>query len=354
MKTSSHPVSFTFASSLIVLVVFVFVLYLLKDVLVPLCFSGLFAFLLLPVCRFFESWRIPRTISIVLAIIIGVSFIFLIFYLAYVQILDLQNLLPLFTQKAEVWMKDIQVIANKTFHIRKAQLFAESQKYLAEILKNSSSFISSTLSTTSGFLVNLSLVPLYVFLFLLYRDFLKMFLYKLFRKTSVHKINGVVKKIKEVVLSYMTGLILVIVIIGSLNTIALLILGIPNAVFFGFFAAVLVLIPYIGIAIGALLPILVALITKDSYLYALGVAASFAVVQFLEGNFITPYVVGSKVSINSLAAIISIILFGNLWGISGLVLALPVTAVLKIIFDAVDGLKAWGFLLGDAGQADDF
>ncbi|NBA86910.1 AI-2E family transporter [Emticicia sp. CRIBPO] len=354
MRSHTPPFSIKFAASLIVLVVLVFVLFLLKDVLVPLCFSGLLAFILLPICVFFENRKVPRALAIVFALIIALSCIFFVFYLAYIQIADLNTLVPLFTQKAEVWMKDFQHMVNRNFHIRKATLFAEGQKYLTEILKNSSSFISSTLSTTSGFLVNLSLIPLYVFLFLLYRDFLKIFLYKLFKKTSVHKINAVIKRIKEVVLSYMTGLILVIIIIGSLNTIALLFLDIPNAVFFGFFAAILVLIPYIGIAIGALLPVLVALITKDSSLYALGVAISFAVVQFLEGNFITPYIVGSKVSMNSLAAIISIILFGNLWGISGLVLALPITAILKVIFDSVDELKAWGYLLGDVGKVEEF
>jgi len=142
-------------------------------------------------------------------------------------------------------------------------------------------------------------------------------------------------------------LLLVILIVGTLNTISLLLLSIQNAFFFGFFAAVLVLVPYIGVAIGSILPIILALITKDSAWYAIGVALSFGVIQFLEGNFITPYIVGSKVSINSFVAIVALILFGNLWGIGGLVLALPLTAIIKVVFDSIDKLKPWGFLLGD-------
>ena len=140
---------------------------------------------------------------------------------------------------------------------------------------------------------------------------------------------------------------ILILIIGTLDTIGLLILGIDYAFFFGFFAAFLVLIPYIGISIGSLLPILMALITKDSGWYALGVAGLFGFVQFLEGNFITPYVVGSKVCINSMAAIIALILFGNLWGIAGLILAIPLTAILKVVFDNVEALKPFGYLIGE-------
>jgi hypothetical protein len=92
--------------------------------------------------------------------------------------------------------------------------------------------------------------------------------------------------------------------------------------------------------------VIVALVTKDSYWYAGGVLGVFLFVHILEGNVITPYVVGSKVSINPLVAVFALLLFGKLWGLSGLILALPVTAICKIIFDTLPGFKAVGFLLG--------
>jgi predicted PurR-regulated permease PerM len=110
------------------------------------------------------------------------------------------------------------------------------------------------------------------------------------------------------------------------------------------------LIPYIGITIGALLPITIALLTKDSPIYALAVLGLFLVVQALESNFITPYIVGSKVSINSFAAIIALLLGGQLWGMAGLVLALPFTAIIKVIFDNVEELKPYGYLIGDSSH----
>jgi len=105
--------------------------------------------------------------------------------------------------------------------------------------------------------------------------------------------------------------------------------------------------PYIGIAIGSILPALFALATRDNYWYAIGVVAWFQVVQFLEGNLITPNIVGGKVSINPLMAVIAILLGGMLFGLAGLILALPLTAVIKVLFDAIPSMKAFGFLIGE-------
>src|SRR5690606_32362824 len=104
------------------------------------------------------------------------------------------------------------------------------------------------------------------------------------------------------------------------------------------------------IAIGSILPAIFALATKDSYWYAVGVVLWFQFVQFLEGNFITPNIVGGKVSINPLVAIVAIILGGMMFGLSGLILALPITAVLKVVFDSNENLAPYGFLIGEPNK----
>jgi predicted PurR-regulated permease PerM len=352
MYIRQSPFYTRLAYTLISIVIIIYGLYILKDLLIPLIFSGLLAILLTPGVQFLERWRFPRSLAITVTIIVAVSILGLFFYIIYIQIVNLEEILPQLQAKIEEWTREIQTLIRKNFHISKTKQAAEGQKYLTEFLKNNGSIFTDTLSTTTNFLGNLALIPLYVFLLLLYRDFIKVFFYKLFKSVSHHRIDIVLHNVKDVVVNYVVGLIMVIGVIGTLNTLGLWILGIDHAIFFGFFAAVLVLIPYIGIAIGSLLPIMMALITKDSYWHAVGVAAIFGTVQFLEGNFITPYIVGSKVSINSMAAIISLILFGNLWGVSGLVLALPLTAIIKVIFDSYEPTKPYGFLIGDADHVD--
>jgi predicted PurR-regulated permease PerM len=200
----------------------------------------------------------------------------------------------------------------------------------------------------SGFLFGyFVLIPIYLFFFLYYRRFFRTFYYKLFRNRPKTFLNRMIRKVYNIQQNYLLGLIKVIFIVGTLNTIGLIILGISNPIFFGFFAAFLLLIPYIGIIIGSLIPALIALATKDSAWYAFGVIAIFGFIQFLEGNFITPKITGSKVSINAFIAILSLIVFSMLWGLEGMIVALPITATLKIIFDNVPKYHAYGFFIGE-------
>jgi predicted PurR-regulated permease PerM len=157
----------------------------------------------------------------------------------------------------------------------------------------------------------------------------------------------IAKEVTEMAQNYISGLILVIAIIAILNTTGLLILGIKYAVFLGILSALLTIIPYIGIVLGSILPILVALLTKDSLLYAAGVIAIFGLVQFLEGNFITPKIIGSKVNVNPLSAIIALIVGGAVWGIAGMILAIPILGIIQIILSNNKDLKPFASLISN-------
>jgi predicted PurR-regulated permease PerM len=186
-------------------------------------------------------------------------------------------------------------------------------------------------------------VPIYIFLFLLYRNkFMEFFL-------AYHADTNMKwkKDIDGVVRGYISGLAIVVLIAGALNSIGLTLLGVEHAVFFGFLSGTLTLIPYIGITIGATLPALFALVTKDSAWYAVGVIALHAFVQFLEGNFITPKITGSKISVNAMAAILALLLGGAILGIAGMILAVPAVGVLKILIAGSPDLKPFVILLED-------
>jgi len=127
----------------------------------------------------------------------------------------------------------------------------------------------------------------------------------------------------------------------------LLILGVEYAILLGVIGAVLNLIPYIGGVIAIALPVLMALITKDGFTTPLLIIGAYTLIQFADNNIIVPRVVSSKVSVNALVSILVVLLGGTLWGVSGMFLSIPFVAVLKIIFDRIDGLKPWGKLLGD-------
>src|SRR5690606_20015644 len=172
-----------------------------------------------------------------------------------------------------------------------------------QILSNAASYISAAFGSIGNILAGAILVPLFSFFLLYYRVFFREFFFRAFRSTPQEVVHRTLNKIYAVVQSYLLGLVTVMGIVAILNTVGLWIMGIQYAWFFGTLASLLMLLPYIGIAIGSILPAIFALATKDSAWYAVGVIAWFQVVQFLEGNVITPNIVGSKVSINPLMEI---------------------------------------------------
>lgn len=333
---------------LLSIVILVYGLYTLQGLLIPLVFAILFAVLLFPLAQRLETWRVPRVLAVLICLILTLAIITGILYAVSMQISSFAEVLPELIKRGNEYLNQIQTYADEQLNIDRKRQIAEVRKYLNQLLAEGGTILTTTLLATTSTLTDVFLVLLFIFFFLLYRDFFRSFFYKAFHNTRRSKIDAVLQGIYTVVKDYLAGLVLVILIIGTLMSVGLLILGIDYAFFFGFFGAVLVLIPYFGISLGSLLPAAYALVTEDNPLKALGVIGLFLFVQTIEGNFITPYIVGSKVSINPLAAIIVLILWENVWGLAGLVLALPMTAIVKVVFDAVDSLKPYGFLIGEA------
>lgn len=333
---------------LLSLVIIVYGLHALEGLLIPLVFAILFAVLLFPLAQRLENWRVPRVLAIVLCLLLALTLLTGLFWAISIQISNFVEVVPKFVDRAKQYINSIQTFADESLNIDRQRQVAEISKYLNQALAEAGTILTTTLLATTNILANIFLILLFAFFFLLYRDFFRSFFYKVLKNTRRTKIDSVLSAIYEVVKDYMAGLVLVILIIGALMTIGLLILGVDYAVFFGFFGACLVLIPYFGLSLGSLLPAAYTLVTQDNPLKALGVIGIFLFIQMLEGNFITPYIIGAKVSINPLAAIIVLILWENVWGLPGLVLALPMTAILKVIFDSVDSLKPYGFVIGEA------
>jgi predicted PurR-regulated permease PerM len=334
------------ASILIILVICFVILSWAQDVIVPLLFSVIFSSMLFPICFRLEKWGCHKGLSAFVSVLVaGVVTAFFLTVVA-TQVVHLVGRAPQFVERISTLVDKVETMVAQQFHIEKSTQADHVHAQVNKLMDNSSAYFSSFTAFATNMLSQFLLILLFSFFLLYLRVFFLEFFYKVFASAEKLLIDDTMQKIYAVIQDYLSGLIKVICIIGTLNTIGLWALGIESPLFFGFLGGLLVVIPYIGILIGATLPLIVALVTKDSYWYAGGVLGVFLFVHILEGNLITPYVVGSKVSINPLVAVFSLLLFGKLWGLSGLILALPVTAICKIIFDTLPGFKAVGFLLG--------
>jgi predicted PurR-regulated permease PerM len=342
-----QPAYVKVALILISLALIVVGLTVASGLLIPLSFSFLFALLLHPISARLEKWKVPRILAIFICLILIIMVLVGVMYFIIAQMMNFGQDLPELQARFVQLVDEFHTFIATRFGVDKTHQLDWIRDQARGAIASSGALLTGTLSATTSTFADLSLMPIFIFFFLYYRNFFIDFLQRLFKSTPNQNISEVALKIQEVVKNHIMGLFLVIVILAALNTVGLLLLGIKYAFFFGALAAFLNIIPYLGILIGSILPILMALLTKDSIWYAVGVAAVFTFVQFLEGNFITPNIVGSKVGVNPLAAIIALILGGMIWGISGMILSIPFTAILKVIFDHVPGLEPFGFLLGE-------
>ncbi len=344
---TKRPYSLELAATLICVALIITILYVLQSVLLPLMFSILIAISLYPVARFFERLRFGKAFSALLAVIFAIAVLSGLMWFIVHQVIVIgrdgaeiqQRFLSIF-DIIQRWLQD-------RFGLEPSEVAERIRSEANNLLSNAGTYLTAAFGSLGTVLAGAVLVPLFSFFLLYYRVFFREFFFRAFRSTPQETVHKTLNKIYDVVQSYLLGLVTVMGIVAVLNTVGLWIMGIQYAWFFGTLASLLMLLPYIGIAIGSILPALFALATKDSAWYAVGVIAWFQVVQFLEGNFITPNIVGGKVSINPLMAIISILLGGMLFGLAGLILALPLTATVKVIFDAIPSMNAFGFVIGE-------
>ncbi|WP_347159015.1 AI-2E family transporter [Pontibacter chitinilyticus] len=341
------PNYFKITVILLGLVLLIYLLQLFKSVLAPLAFSILFALLLLPLTRHLERLRVPRPLAILCSITLVVVVLAMVIWFLSSQMMDLTSELDSISGNVGDLIANVQDFLYHKFGIKPSNRTELIQNMIGSLQDIATSFLGNTISMTTGVIAALTVVPIFVFCLLYYRDHLEEFLFKFVTRDRRSGLLQTITNIQQVVQSYISGLMIVIVVVSLLNSAGLLILGVNYALFFGIFASVLTIIPYIGIMIGATVPALFTLAATGHLIDAVLVIAVFAFVQFLEGNFITPLVVGSKVSINPFAAIVALLIGGEIWGAPGMIIALPFIAMLKVIFDRYPPLAPIGFLLAD-------
>ena len=225
---------------------------------------------------------------------------------------------------------------------------AKQKKAIDDALNSSKAFVGSALGGLVGTIGLIFLVPIYVFLLLLYKKLILNFFHEVFAEENSAKVSDVLTETKSAIQSYMVGLLLEALVVAVMNTAALLILGVQYAVLLGVLGALLNMLPYIGGIIAIALPILIATVTKDGFTTQLLILGAYILIQFIDNNFLVPFLVSSRVKINAFFSLVIVLLGGALWGVAGMFLSIPFLAILKIIFDRLPEMKPWGKLLGDS------
>ncbi len=345
-----YPIYLKASIYLFLLIMIIFILAAGRTFLVPVSIGILLTFLLMPVSRWLEKHKIPSSLAIIMSILLMVIVMGgLIFFLSS-QFLSFSEDLPLLTGKLTEKFGLIQQFITDRFNVSEKRQIAWLEEQLVNTLQSSGQIFSSIFSATGTFLAAATLIPIYIFFFTFYRHKFVDFMKHMTNPDKHDWMLNVMHRTSEVSQKYLVGLLIDITILAVLNSIGFLILGINHAILLGVIAGLLNIIPYIGVLIGSIFPIFMALLTKDSIWIAFGALGVCVFVQFLDNNFITPKVVGSAVSINPLATMIALLIGGSVWGVAGMMLFIPFLGMLKVILDNVEALRPFGFLIGEENK----
>jgi predicted PurR-regulated permease PerM len=326
---------------------FISMLYIAQAIIVPLIFATIIAIVLHPVVNFFVRLKINRVVAITITMVLAILVIIAFGSFLISQIVRFSDSWPKMLEKLNGFINEAITWASGNFDISPQKILAWIAKTKGELINTSGSAIGSTLVNVGNGLVVILIVPVYVFMILFYQPLLIEFFRRVFGADNRSEVSIIIGKIKTVIQRYLSGLVIEAIIIAALDTTALIILGIDYALLLGILGALLNVIPYLGGLVAVALPMMIALATKSSPWFPLYVMAAYYFIQLIDNNFIVPMIVASKVKINALVSIIVVLAFGALWGIPGMFISIPLTAVVKLIFDHIDPLKPWGFLLGD-------
>jgi len=326
---------------------FLAILYIAQHIIVPVVFAIIFAIVLHPVVIFFIHKKVNRVVAIVITLLLAFVVIAAFGVLIFSQSSRLSESWPILVTKFTLILNRTITWASGYFDINAQKIHEWITNTTHECININSATIGHTISTISGIVMMLFLVPVYIFMILYYEPLLLDFIHRLFGKNNLSRVDEIVTQIKNVIQRYLIGLVFEFVIVATLNSVVLIIFGIEYAVLLGIIGAIVNVIPYIGGFVAVALPMIVAFATKDTGWYAFYVMIFYIIIQFIDNHYIIPKIVASKVKINALFAIIVVLVGNALWGITGMFLSLPLLAIVKIIFDHIEPLKPWGFLLGD-------
>lgn len=321
-----------------------------RELLIPFTIAIFFTFLLLPVSNWLHSHKVPRVLAIILSIILAIIVFGGILYFILAQVQSFADDWPQLKEQLNKKMNSIHQFIGEKFNISKSEQTLWLRKKAEETAEGGDKVIVTLFAVTGTFLANFALIPIYIFFLTLFKDKYKQFLLMVSPPEEHTKVIEIARKITGVSQKYLKGIMIDVAILSVLNSTGFLLLGLEHAILFGVIASILNIIPYVGVLIGSLLPVAMALLTKDSIGYAIGAAGVCAVVQFIDNNIINPYIVGSSVSINPLTATLALVSGALVWGIAGMILCMPIFGMIKVICDNIPQLKPYGFLMGEEKQ----
>ena len=345
-SSSTSMVFAKLVNPLLCLIIILALVYLGQEILKPLAFACLVALLLISPCRFFERQGFPRGMSALISMLLASIVFVVVFYYISNSIVSFRQDLPLMIQNINESIKQLELWAQKTFHISRENMKGLVEDSTNNMLPSTSSIINRTVNTvTNAFVIGI-LLFITTFLMLLYRGLIVQFFVTLFADDYTKNIHSILGRVQFVIKSYIAGLLLEMIIIAVAYCAVFFFLGLKYALLLAVIGAIANIIPYLGVIITCVLTALITL-TTNSPSTVLWAVISIIIIHMIDTNILMPKIMSSKVNVNALASIIGVIAGSALWGLPGTFMAMPILAVMKVVFEEVEPLRPFAILMGD-------
>lgn len=347
MRNEPLPFLQKTALSLFIIIALGFLLIIGKSIIVPFFLALLLALLFLPMNDFLErKLRFKRVFSTFFSFFIMSSVIYLISLFFGSQLSAFSRDLPMLEDKFGAILVDFQNWIESSFGLNAETQLDYVHQGLMKLLSSSGDILSATLNVFSTGFVFLFFTAIFFIFILLYRRILYRFITHVFAHQHRENVRKVVFEIKKMSRKYLLGILLQVIIVSTLVSISLAILGVKYAVLLGFLAGILNVVPYLGIIISGIIAMLFGFATATP-VTSIYVMIAFTIIHIIDANLVLPIIVGSIVKLNPFAIFVGILIGAMLWGVAGMFLCIPTLAIMRIIFKEVDELKPWGELLGE-------
>jgi predicted PurR-regulated permease PerM len=339
------PFSLRLGLTLLSIAILIMLLHFGKDIILPFLFSILLSTLLLPITRKLQEWGFGKILSISIAVIIAMLLIATVIYFLSNQIGGFVDDFPVMQKRARQLIWEGQQWVYQHLNIN----YKAQKEYIDETTEQmgSPSIVSQTFITVTGIISYLIFLPIYTFLILYHKDMIKKFIIDVCKDGEEGKVTELLQESQLISQQYITGLVIEFSIVFVMNTAGFFWIDIKYPIFLGFLAALLNIVPYIGMIIANIICASITLTSSSNPIDALWVVGVLVAVQLVDNNILMPLIVGNRVKLNALAIILGVLTAGAIAGVPAMFLAIPSLAVLKLIFERVPHLKPWSMLFGD-------
>jgi predicted PurR-regulated permease PerM len=340
----------TVASQIIVAVAVVLTIcYFAKLVLVTLLVSILLAYVLDPVVSFLEEIKIVRPVGAALALLLLGGILYATLYFGYSKGVEFVEQLPKYSSEIKRTLVHFRHQAQRLQQSTQQVLpGSEDGKKPVRVDQQTdwSEVVGKYVGTVGEVLLAVSFIPFLVFFMLTWQDHARAATVMLFSMENRNTAYVTLGRISEMVRGFITGNVVIGLFTSVLSVAIFWILHLPYFYFLGFISGFLSIVPYLGVVLAVIPPLAAGFDTLHGPQFITIIVTVLALHVFAI-NVLYPKLIGKRLQLNPLAVTIALLLWGWLWGAMGLILAVPITAAMKIIFDNVDSLRAYGAWLGE-------